>query len=411
LLALILVALLLQIVTWIVVASARRRASSTAGTVRATAGALRETSLAWPGWRGFRIDTRAFEDARRSQCSFLLAPVDGQPLPPFSAGQFLTFQLPVTELGNDVSGDAIAVTRTYSLSDASRPERYRITIKRALAPPNRPDLPPGVASTFFHDRVQIGDVIQVRAPSGRFVLVPDASVHAVMIAGGIGVTPMMSMIHESLVAAPERPIHLYYGVRSLDELAFGAELETLVAAHASLHVQIMTVEPPLSLGSGRLVFGAGRITLDLLQRTLPAGNHHYYVCGPAPMMEAIVPALIEWGVPSSQVRYEAFGPASIPRQTTAGPTTSARSSTDVDVRFRRSARLVAWAPHDGNLLDFAQRHGVPVDGGCRAGVCGTCETRLLSGTVHYDEPPTFAVADGHCLLCVSTPASPLELDA
>ena len=109
---------------------------------------------------------RTFEDPAQTQCSFTLAPVDGSPLPPFKPGQFLTFSLPVD------GQDALArVVRCYSMSDTPDPAQYRITVKRALAPPGKPDMPAGVASGWLHDQAQIGTVVDVRAPSGQFVFV------------------------------------------------------------------------------------------------------------------------------------------------------------------------------------------------------------------------------------------------
>lgn len=105
---------------------------------------------AWPGLRDFRVLRRQFEDVLRTQCSFHLVPVDGVALPPFLAGQFLTFALDVPQ---PAGGASRPITRCYSISDAPRPDGYRITVKRVPSPPNRPDLPPGIASNHLHEQV------------------------------------------------------------------------------------------------------------------------------------------------------------------------------------------------------------------------------------------------------------------
>jgi ferredoxin len=129
------------------------------------------------------------------------------------------------------------------------------------------------------------------------------------------------------------------------------------------------------------------------------------------MMQSLVPALAHWGVPRQDIHFEAFGPASVRFEDAESNEPVARLAAAVEVRFHRSGRTLAWDGQDANLLEFAERHGVAVDSGCRSGSCGTCETRLVSGTVAYAHPPDHDVAPGHCLLCVGTPASALVLEA
>ncbi len=150
------------------------------------------------------------------------------------------------------------------------------------------------------------------------------------------------------------------------------------------------------------------IDVDLLRRTLPAGRHRFHVCGPAVMMESLVPALSAWGVPATDILFEAFGPATV--RSPLAPAV-ARPATPLPVRFRTSGRTIDWTGDDASLLDLAERSGIVIEAGCRAGSCGSCETRLLSGTIDYPKVPDFAVSAGHCLLCVATPATPIEIDA
>ena len=370
-------------------------------------------SGAWSGWRDFRVVRREFEDVAQTQCSFHLQPVDGAPLKPFQPGQYLTFSLKVP---GDVAGVAGAaggdrtITRCYSLSDRPDPTGYRITIKRMPPPAAQPELPPGVSSGHFHDRVREGDVLQVKAPSGHFFIDPDTSVPAVLIAGGIGITPMLSMLRWCVAEQPERPIHLYYGVRSSADHAFKRVLEDLAAAHPAFKVNVLYGSPGPDDVQGRDYQHAGYVDLALLRRTLPHGRHQFYVCGPPPMMQSLVPALREWGVQADDIHFEAFGPASV---RPIGPVSNepvVATSASIAVRFSRSGRTLTWDGQDANLLDFAERHGLAVDSGCRSGSCGTCQTRLLSGVVTYADRPDHDLPKGQCLLCVGKPQSALVLD-
>ena len=334
-----------------------------------------------------------------------LVPVDGAPLPPFKPGQFLTFDLRVAATE---AGEPRAITRCYSLSDRPDPAGYRVTIKRVPPPADHPELPPGASSTHFHDQIHEGDVLRVRAPAGQFVIDPDASVPAVLIAGGIGITPMMSMLRWCLAEQPERTIHLFYGLQHGGEHAFKQTLEELAASSPNLHLHVAYSRPGVDELQGRDFRHAGHVDVDLLQRTLPPIRHRFYVCGPPSMMASLLPALSAWGVPAQDIHHEAFGPASA--QATITDSAPALTA-PVEVKFSRSGRTLVWDGHDQTLLDFAERHGVAVESGCRSGSCGSCETRLVSGSVRYAHNPDHEIAPGHCLLCVGTPGSALVLEA
>ena len=410
------VALLLQVVAGAAFAVWQRRSTAGAsapGQVQVDGATGGFSSGAWAGWRDFRVVRRAFEDAAQTQCSFHLQPVDGAPLRPFQPGQYLTFSLKVPEGAVGVAGGpagARSITRCYSLSDRPDPTGYRITVKRMPPPAAQPGLPPGVSSGHFHDHVHEGDVLQVKAPSGHFHIDADASVPAVFIAGGIGITPMMSMLRWCAAEQPARRVHLYYGVRSSGDHAFKQVLENLAVAHPALKLNVVYSSPAPGDVQGRDYQHAGYVDLALVRRTLPHGRHQFYVCGPPPMMQSLVPALRDGGVQAADIHFEAFGPAS-GRPT--GPVSNEpvqATSASITVRLNRSGRTLAWDGQDANLLDFAERHGLAVDSGCRSGSCGTCQTRLLSGAVTYADKPDHDIPAGHCLLCVGRPQSDLVLD-
>lgn len=162
---------------------------------------------------------------------------------------------------------------------------------------------------------------------------------------------------------------------------------------------------------GRDYQHAGYVDVALLRQTLPHGRHAFYICGPPPMMASLIPALQAWGISPRDIHHEAFGPASLAPVQAASGDVAATGVTGLDIQFRRSGRTLAWTGQDANLLDFAERHGVAVDSGCRSGSCGSCETAIVSGTVRYAVKPDHDVAPGRCLLCVGMPSSALVLDA
>lgn len=401
-------ALLAQLAVGIAIAAWRWRRRG-ASPVKAPGGAqASDRATAWPGLRAFRVVGRQFEDEQQLQCSFHLAPVDGVPLPPFRPGQFLTLVLDVPQ---PRSGDARAVTRCYSLSDAPQTEAYRITVKRVPPPPGRADVLSGVASNHLHDRVGEGDTLWVKAPSGRFCIDADTLVPAVFIAGGIGITPLMSMLTWSLEQQPGRVLRLYYGLRDGGAYAFRERLEALAATHPCLHLTVVYSQPRPGDVAGGNDRPARHIDVALLRQTLPMGRHQFYICGPQPMMASLVPALLAWGVAPEDIHHEAFGPASLAPVADASGRAATTVEAPVEVQFRRSGRTLVWDGRDASLLDMADRNGIAVDSGCRSGNCGTCETAVVAGTVRYAVTPDHEPAPGHCLLCVGSPGSALVLDA
>jgi ferredoxin-NADP reductase len=352
---------------------------------------------------------RSLEDAARTQCSFYLRPIDGQPLPAFRPGQFLTFSLELAGSAVDGAEAARTITRCYSLSDGPDPAHYRVTIKRVPAPHDHPEVLPGVSSNHFHDHVRVGDILRVKAPSGHFFIDPDPAVPAVLIGGGIGITPMMSMLRWCIANQPQRPVHLFYGLRNSDEHAFKALLEEVAAAHPALKLHVAYSRPAAADVPGRDYQHAGHVDVELLRKTLPHGRHQFYVCGPPAMMQTLVPALAEWGVPVADIHYEAFGPASV--KLPGAEVAALPEVRDVEVKFQRSGRTLSWDGGDASLLEFAERHGIVVESGCRSGGCGSCETRVLDGSVAYQHAPDHDVAQGHCLLCVGRPTTALVLEA
>jgi hypothetical protein len=360
---------------------------------------------AWSGYREFVVRRRVVEDAGASICSFYLAPTDGQPLPPYKPGQYLTFNL---EVPDPAGGPPRALVRCYSLSDRPHPEGYRITIKRVPAPPGRADLPPGASSNHFHDRVQEGTRLSVRAPSGHFHLIEEGDLPIVLIAGGIGITPLLSILNTLAHRSDPREVWLFYGVRNGSEPIMKDHLKALREGHPSLHLHVCYSQPHASDEHGRDYQHEGRVDIQLLRRSLPFGRYEFYLCGPPPLMESLVPALEDLGVAPENLHYESFGPASLSRRRPQAQTEPAADRA-ITVRFGRSGKTVPWDPKAGSLLALAEDQGIRVESGCRAGSCGSCQTAIEAGEVEYLQTPDADIAPGHCLLCIGKPATDLTL--
>lgn len=364
--------------------------------------------LAWQGLREFKVIQKTFENAEKDICSFYLAPADGQALPAFLPGQFLTFNL-ITGLQDDKSG---TLTRCYSLSDAPDPKRYRISVKLAASPTGT-SFPPGRSSTHMHANVQAGDVLQVRAPAGHFYL--DRSNHpVVLIGGGIGITPVLSMLNWCIAEQPDREVWLFYGVRNSLELMAHAHLQSLSTNHPRVHLRLCFSNPDNADVLGQNYHHRGRVDVELLRKQLPLKPYHFYLCGPTPMMQSLVPALDDWGVPDAHIHFEAFGPASIPRKgrhASPEPQVNQSQASEMPlVTFAKSGKQVPWNASSTSLLDLAESLGIEVNSGCRAGGCGTCQTTLQAGEVSYRQTPDCDPDPGNCLLCVCAPKTNVTLD-
>lgn len=363
-----------------------------------------ESTSAWSGFRTFRVERKVVEDVAQSVCSFYLVPEDRQPLPPFLPGQFLTFRLDVP------SGETSEqIIRCYSLSDAPRPDAYRVSIKRVPAPSGS-DYPPGRSSSYFHDHVAVGSQLQVRSPGGHFHI-DRSDAPVVLIAGGIGITPMLSMLNWCLAEQPGREIWLFFGVRHGREMVMKSHLEALAAAHPNFHLRLCFSDPLPEDEAERDYHHRGRVDVSLLRAQLPLKPYHFYICGPTPMMASLVSALEDWGVPDARIHFEAFGPASIKRKNAIMTDPTQATERDIVVNFAQSGKQLPWQPGAGSLLEFAEANGITINSGCRAGGCGTCQTTIRAGEVSYRQSPDYDPEPGTCLLCVCSPKTSVTLEA
>lgn len=353
----------------------------------------------WTGWRDLRVISRTREDIAGTICTFTLQALDGGMLPGFLPGQYLNFQV-------RTAPDAKERVRCYSLSAIGDDRNYRVSIKRAPWEPGSGGSMP--ISVYFHEHVQVGDTVKVRAPTGRFTLDMQSPDPVVLIAGGIGITPLLSMLQWLLEHQPKRLVHLFYGARNSREMAFRTDIDVWASKHPqfSRHLVFDTPAPGDSDLPG---YCEDRfITTALLQQRIPHGRAQFYLCGPNAMMKALTEGLRAWGVPEQDVHLESFGPSALAAN---HPVAESAIPTAFKIAFCHSDITAEWDGSDANLLDFSERSGVDIESACRGGNCGTCETKIRKGSVVYQEAPEFPVQEGYCLPCVCRPAGHLELEA
>ena len=366
----------------------------------------REAEQAESGWNGIRKFSVFKKDPQCDDVNaFYLKPHDGRPLPAFKPGQYLTFQL-------DLPGRDKPLIRCYSLSDSPhQKEYYRVTIKKEKAPADKPELPHGAGSGYFTDIVKEGDILNVKSPTGHFFLDMNKTGPVVLLAGGVGITPMLCMANAIAASGSKREAYFFFGVRNRREHIHKEELEKLAAANDNIHLHIAYSKPGEKDVKGKDYHHEGRVGIELLKEVLPSNNFEYFLCGSGAFMKSLTDGLEAWGVPESVVHFEAFGPATVKKKAAAPTATETTHLQKVMITFARSNKVVRWEPSQENLLEFAKSQGVKIDSGCCAGGCGSCEVAIKSGEVDYLKKPDATPNPGSCLTCVCRPKNDLVLDA
>lgn len=255
----------------------------------------REAENAPGGWAGFRpfvVERKVKESDVIS--SFYLKPQDGGAISGYLPGQYITVRVKPEH-------QPYAQIRHYSLSAAPGGDAYRISVKREGGAPGKPE---GVVSTYLHDQVKEGDVLEISAPAGTFTLDMTQTIPLVLISGGVGLTPMVSMLETVLKEQPERKVTFIHAAINESFHAMREHIEQLDTSHDNLKSYICYEKP---LGQG-FCHKTGYIDLPWLQEIV-SQNSDFYFCGPVPFMSAVNKALKEWGVPEERIHYEFFGPA------------------------------------------------------------------------------------------------------
>ncbi len=388
--------------------------------------ALRVAALS-PGWRstferrlakahdsaGARQEFRTFLVTRKMPesetiTSFYLVSEDGKPLTSFLPGQFLPLKL-------DIPGQYKPLLRTYSLSDSPNRDHYRLTIKRELAPPDRPDVYPGVSSNYFHDQVETESTLLAESPRGKFFLDPHGETGLVLLSAGVGLTPLISMLNAIVDAGSKRPTWFIHGSRNSREHAFGDHVRRIAEENSNIHDHIRYSRPLPEDIVGSDYDDEGHVDIELVKRLLGKKDFDFYLCGPAPFMKSLFNGLLAWGVLESRIHYEFFGPASA--LTERAKVATAKRAAEVsqcceetEVTFSKSGVKANWNPSFESILDLAEANGLSPDYSCRSGICHTCKCTLEEGEVEYVQEPLDLPEKGSVLICCSRPRTNVVVD-
>ena len=350
-----------------------------------------------PGFRALRVARMDRESS--TVVSLVLEPVDGRPLTVPCPGQFVVLRFrPKT--------DAPPVLRSYSLSNLPNAGRYRVTIKKEQN---------GIASTYVSTQLRTGDVLDVSEPRGAFTL-RRGDLPVVLLSAGVGVTPVMAMLHALAAQASPRPIWWIHGARNRLDHPFALEARDLLAKLPHARSYILYSRPAATDRLGLDFDAAGRLTVTVLEQEGVLRDSDFYLCGPPTFLEDLVTGLRHWGVLHDRIHTELFGSGmsimpGVKEESRRRPHAPADSPGDGPrISFARAGLTVFWDSRFQSLLELAEACDVPVRWSCRTGVCHTCECGLVSGSVKYDPDPLEPPAAGNLLICCSRPREDLVID-
>src|SRR5271169_2221505 len=358
--------------------------------------AYEEQAPAWPGFRQMRVANIHKES--QEVTSFVLAPIDGQTLPAFQAGQFVVLRL-LVDPGKP------PVLRSYSLSDLPGADHFRISVKSELN---------GIGSSFLCNRTQEGDALDISAPRGSFTLSPSQN-PVVLLSAGVGATPVMSMLHALAAEGSQREIWWIYGTRNRVDHPFAEESRSLLKQLSRGRSYIVYSRPAAIDQVGADFDAPGHIDTALLERIGVSQGSDFYLCGPSSFLQNMRDGLGNWGVLAENVHTEIFGSleAITPGMAQVGHTPhlpQGPPGSGPPVSFARSGITAAWNPRFASLLELAEACDVPVRFSCRTGVCHTCMTGLIGGSITYNPEPLERPAPGNVLVCCSQPNAGVTLD-
>jgi len=258
----------------------------------------KNTPHGWEGFTAFRVVKKERESDIIT--SFYLAPASGGALPDFKPGQYITVRVP--------SPCGHTTMRNYSLSCKPGDEYFRISVKRERGP--RANTPAGYVSNMLHDKVDINMTLEVAPPCGEFFL--DVNAHhsrpLVLLAAGVGITPIISILQTALGTMPDRKIILVHACLNENVQAFRQTLDDLAQTHKNLTLRHCYSERAPQGITRSADAHEGFVTAELIQSFVPDRDGDYYFCGPKPFMVNIYHQLLTWGIPASQVHFEFFGP-------------------------------------------------------------------------------------------------------
>ena len=351
-----------------------------------------------PGFRSLAV--RAISHETADVISLTMQSADGQPLPVALPGQYIVLRL-------QLAAGGAPLFRCYSLSDAPSTERYRISVK---VEPN------GVAGTYLRDHVRVGDTLEVSSPRGSFILQSGDS-PVVLLSAGIGATPAVAMLHVLAAARSRRQIFWLHAARDGQHHPFAAEVRGLMLALPHGQSLVCYSRPCSRDKVGQDFDATGHLSRSVFNEVGFPREADVYLCGPTRFMSDMKEVLATLGVAPQRIHVEIFNgsesltPGVVGAATRAPHLPKDDADTGPLVSFARSGIAAHWkASGYQSILELAEACDVPVRWSCRTGVCHSCESGLISGSVVYAPEPLDKPADGNLLVCCSQPIRDVVVD-
>ena len=351
-----------------------------------------------PGFHRFRVTEIKAESV--DVVSLTLQGADGGSVTPAIPGQYVIVRL-------SAMADRGAVFRSYSVSGPASAERYRISVKRE---------PHGAVGTYLHERVQVGDVLDVSSPRGSFVLQAGER-PLVLLSAGIGVTPVLAMLHALAASQSSRQVLWLHAARDGAHHPFATEAQGLVRSLAHGRSYVCYSQPLAGDKVGVNFDGVGHLSRSVLDELRVPPEAEVYLCGPNRFMADMRAMLGGSGIARERIHVEIFNggesmtPGMVQTSRPAAHLPPNPRDTGALVSFARSGIAAHWdASAYGNILELAEACDVPVRWSCRAGVCHNCESGLVSGAVAYAPEPLDGPSEGNVLICCSQPTGDIVVD-
>ncbi len=384
---------------------------------------LCQVNIAWQSWRGAQRNKQqltalsnaqplslkviARQELTERHFSVRLQRVNNKTLTHFLPGQYLTLMVENQSMkGSLVKG---VQKRCYSLASwQENTDSYELAIQREVN---------GQVSTWLHSNLQIGTIIKALPPKGSFVIEPKQVRHIVLVAGGIGITPLRAMVHQFIAeiandSSAKKTISLFYSAKTANEMCYFAEFTQLAQQYSFFTFYTFLSKPENANSELNWQGTIGRISAEQLTQKLELAENshqsskekfidkttcHYYMCGPNAMMDDLKHGLIQQGISEANINFERFG---VNIDTIGDEKFTIKLGENVCIEFRKQR----------TLLDAIQEQGIEIESECRTGECGQCKIKLQQGRVKQLIASDAYLNDGEILTCCSVPISDLVIE-
>ncbi|WP_179414660.1 MOSC domain-containing protein [Mucilaginibacter sp. E4BP6] len=363
------------------------------GVKAGNAGLNQTAPIAWTGFKPFTV--KRIHDECIGIRSFDLTSKENLTIPDYLPGQHIALRL-------NINGENTPTIRMYSLCGPSHTDFYRIAVKIE---------PGGLGSSYLHQQIKTGDIIEISAPRGEFILANGDNPVA-LLSAGVGITPVIAMLYALSAIRSTRKIFWLHSAQNGAHQSFPGVAHQLGEGLSDFNCVQIFSRPDEKEKVGVDYDLSGHLNLDMLKSLNIPLDTECYLCGPAAYLNETTEALKSLGIPDNHIKYEAFGNERSPKNKKAiAPHLPIDNSGEGPlITFTKSNISFKWNVKWNSLLEAAEAAEIPVQWSCRVGVCHRCESSCLDGKVNYDPAPFDNPAEGNVLLCCAKPLTDILLD-